>query len=129
MIEVASQGCISIVSTGLPQRRARAAHLRRHVCQKGNASENVFSPEKINGTQVKNKVSKRAVVWQNVDFIGGSKKKTLDVTCRFLMLDMRWKGLERLIRMSQVSAQGDAVFITFSRDLYPTQFLVPWDTP
>ena len=59
MIEVASQGCISIVSTGLPQRRARAAHLRRHVCQKGNASENVFSPEKINGTQVKNKDSTR----------------------------------------------------------------------
>ena len=31
------------------------------------------------------------------------------------MLDMRWKGLERLIRMSQVSAQGDAVFLAFSR--------------
>ena len=29
------------------------------------------------------------------------------------MLDMRWKGLERLIRMSQVSAQGDAAFLVF----------------
>ena len=40
--------------------------------------------------------------------------KTLDVTSRFLMFDMRWKGLERLIRMSQVSAQGDAIFLSFS---------------
>ena len=31
------------------------------------------------------------------------------------MLDMRWKALERLVRMSQVSAQGDAVFLAFSR--------------
>jgi hypothetical protein len=30
------------------------------------------------------------------------------------MLDMRWKGLERLIRMSQVLAQGDAAFLSFS---------------
>ena len=37
------------------------------------------------------------------------------------MLDMRWKGLERLIRMSQVSAQGDAVFLTFSRRENPTK--------
>ena len=37
------------------------------------------------------------------------------------MLDMRWKGLERLIRMSQVSAQGDAVFLAFSRRENPTK--------
>ena len=45
--------------------------------------------------------------------------KTLDVTSRFLMLDMRWKGLERLIRMSQVSAQGDAAFLASSRREVP----------
>ena len=37
------------------------------------------------------------------------------------MLDMRWKALERLIRMSQVSAQGDAVFLAFSRRESPTK--------
>ena len=37
------------------------------------------------------------------------------------MLDMRWKGLERLIRVSQVSAQGDAVFLAFSRRENPTK--------
>ena len=37
------------------------------------------------------------------------------------MSDMRWKGLERLIRMSQVSAQGDAVFLAFSRRESPTK--------
>ena len=37
------------------------------------------------------------------------------------MLDMRWKGLERLIRMSQVSAQGDAAFLAFSRRENPTK--------
>ena len=42
------------------------------------------------------------------------KKKTFDLTSRFVMLDMRWKALERLIRMSQVSAQGDAAFLPFS---------------
>ena len=47
--------------------------------------------------------------------------KTLDVPSGFWMLDMRWKGLERLIRMSQVSAQGDAVFLTFSRRENPTK--------
>ena len=31
------------------------------------------------------------------------------------MFDIRWKALERLIRMSQVSAQGDAVFLAFFR--------------
>ena len=30
------------------------------------------------------------------------------------MLDMRWKGLERLVNMIQVSAQGDAAFLVFS---------------
>ena len=40
--------------------------------------------------------------------------KTLDVPSGFWMLDMRWKGLERLIRMSQVLAQGDAAFLSFS---------------
>ena len=29
------------------------------------------------------------------------------------MLDMRWKGLERLMNQSQVSAQGDAAFLSF----------------
>ena len=37
------------------------------------------------------------------------------------MLDMRWKALERLIRMGQVSAQGDAVFLAFSRRENPTK--------
>ena len=37
------------------------------------------------------------------------------------MLDMRWKGLERLIRMGLVSAQGDAVFLAFSRRGNPTK--------
>ena len=36
------------------------------------------------------------------------------------MLDMRRKGLERLIRMSQVSAQGDAAFLVFCLVKYPT---------
>ena len=49
------------------------------------------------------------------------KMKTLDVPSGFWMLDMRWKGLERLIRMSQVSAQGDAVFLAFSRRENPTK--------
>ena len=40
--------------------------------------------------------------------------KTFDGSSGFWMLDMRWKGLERLIRMSQVSAQGDAAFLSFS---------------
>ena len=31
------------------------------------------------------------------------------------MLNMRWKARERLIRMSYVPAQGDAVFLAFSR--------------
>ena len=37
------------------------------------------------------------------------------------MLDMRWKALGRLIRMSQVSAQGDAVFLALSRRESPTK--------
>ena len=45
--------------------------------------------------------------------------KTFDVTSGFRMLDTRWKGLERLIRMSQVPAQGDAVFLAFSRREVP----------
>ena len=56
----------------------------------------------------------RDVIPQSVDFFGESEKKTLDVTSGFWMLDMRWKALERLIRMSQVSAQGDAAFLPFS---------------
>ena len=34
---------------------------------------------------------------------------------------MRLKGLERLIRMSQVPAQGDAVFLVFLRGENPTK--------
>ena len=63
----------------------------------------------------------RDVIPQSVDFFGESKMKTLDVPSGFWMLDMRWKGLERLIRMSQVSAQGDAVFLAFSRRENPTK--------
>ena len=37
------------------------------------------------------------------------------------MLDVRCEALERLIRMSQVSAQGDAVFLAFSRRENPTK--------
>ena len=37
------------------------------------------------------------------------------------MLDMRWKGLERAMNLSQVSAQGDAVFLAFSRRENPTK--------
>ena len=37
------------------------------------------------------------------------------------MLDMRWKGLERAMNLSQVLAQGDAVFLPFFRVVkYPT---------
>ena len=46
-----------------------------------------------------NRAFLRAVVWQNVDFIGGSKKKTFDVTCRFLMLDMQCKALSLAISL------------------------------
>ena len=34
---------------------------------------------------------------------------------------MRRKALERLVRMSQVSAQGDAAFLAFSRRENPTK--------
>ena len=37
------------------------------------------------------------------------------------MLDMRWKGLERAMNLSQVSAQGVAVFLAFSRRENPTK--------
>ena len=56
----------------------------------------------------------RDVIPQSVDFFGGSEIKTFDGSSGFRMLDMRWKALERLIRMSQVSAQGDAAFLPFS---------------
>ena len=36
------------------------------------------------------------------------------------MLDIRWKGLERLMNLSQVSAQGDAIFLAFPRGENPT---------
>ena len=42
------------------------------------------------------------------------------------MLDMRWKALKRLIRMSQVSAQGDAIFLAFSRRENPTNARKPY---
>ena len=58
--------------------------------------------------------SLRDVVRQTVDFFGQSEIKTFDGSSGFWMLDMRWKALERLIRMSQVSAQGDAAFLSFS---------------
>ena len=35
------------------------------------------------------------------------------------MLDMRWKGLEHAMNLSQVSAQGDAVFLAFPRREVP----------
>ena len=63
----------------------------------------------------------RDVIRQTVDFFGQSEIKTLDVPSRFLMLDMRWKGLECLMNLSQVSAQGDAVFLAFSRRENPTK--------
>ena len=62
MIEVAPKGFVCTVYTVLPQCQARAAQLRRHVCQKGNASDSFFSPGKNNGTQVKNKHSTVVVV-------------------------------------------------------------------
>ena len=37
------------------------------------------------------------------------------------MLDMRWKALERAMNLSQVSAQGDAVFLAFSCRENPTE--------
>ena len=37
------------------------------------------------------------------------------------MLDMRWKGLERAMNLSQVSAQGDAVFLACLRRKNPTK--------
>jgi len=42
----------------------------------------------------------RDVARQTVDFFGGSKKKTFDLACRFLMLDMRWKAPERAMNLS-----------------------------
>ena len=42
------------------------------------------------------------------------------------MLDMRWKGLERLMNLSQVSAQGDAIFLAFSRRENPTNARKPY---
>ena len=42
------------------------------------------------------------------------------------MLDMRWKGLERAMNLSQVSAQGDAVFLAFSRRENPTKPYLGW---
>ena len=63
----------------------------------------------------------RDVIPQSVDFSGGSEIKTFDGSSGFWMLDTRWKGLERLIRMSQVSAQGDAVFLAFLRRENPTK--------
>ena len=37
------------------------------------------------------------------------------------MLDMRWKGPERAMNLSQVSAQRDAVFLASSRRENPTK--------
>ena len=34
---------------------------------------------------------------------------------------MRWKGLERLMNLSQASAQGDAIFLALSRRENPTK--------
>ena len=33
--------------------------------------------------------------------------------CRFRMLDMRWKALDRAVNLSWVPAQGDAAFLAF----------------
>ena len=35
---------------------------------------------------------------------------TFDLTCRFWMIDMRWKALGRAVNMGMVSAQGGAAF-------------------
>jgi len=40
--------------------------------------------------------------------------KTFDGSSGFWMLGMRWKALELLMNLSQVSAQGDAAFLSFS---------------
>ena len=37
------------------------------------------------------------------------------------MLGVRWKSLERAMNLSQVSAQGDAVFLAYSRRENPTK--------
>ena len=42
----------------------------------------------------------RDVIPQTVDFFGESEKKSFDLTCRFLMLGMRWKGLDRAMNLS-----------------------------
>ena len=42
------------------------------------------------------------------------------------MLDMRWKGLERLMNLSRVSALGDAAFLAFSRRENPTSARKPY---
>ena len=49
------------------------------------------------------------------------KIKTFGPTCRFRMLDMRWKDFERAMNLSQVPAQGDAVFLAFSPRENPTK--------
>ena len=38
---------------------------------------------------------------------------------------MRWKGLERLMNLSQASAQGDAIFLALSRRENPTNARKP----
>ena len=39
---------------------------------------------------------------------------------------MRWKGLERLTNLSQVPAQGDVIFLAFSRRENPTNARKPY---
>ena len=56
----------------------------------------------------------RDVICQSVDFFGESEIKTFDGSSGFWMLGMRWKALELLMNLSQVSAQGDAAFLSFS---------------
>ena len=66
----------------------------------------------------------RDVIRQTVDFLAEAwtkKKKTFDGSSGFRMLDMRWKGLERLMNLSQASAQGDAIFLALSRRENPTK--------
>ena len=64
-------------------------------CYSRNATlvNNVPCPDARPGT-----TRLRVSICQTADFRGG--KKTLNVTCRFLMLGMRWKALERAMNLS-----------------------------
>ena len=110
-------GYCSVWSTQATPPHPLSGWLKKKIRRSSKTSEiNFWANLKITGAYTGNS-HLRDVIWENVDFLAEAWriwKKTLDVTSGFWMSDMRWKALERLIRMSQVSAQGDAAFLPFS---------------